>query len=167
MASYNIYKCQELNPDRLISPDADEIIATLLLLKSILHWKLRSHWLTNANEMDTNNMKSRWPTPAPCVGDPTPPIFHLLALGVGVGGNANFSVFRYQYVGITNAKLWRWGSKPTRGPNANGFVSQWNIGLTQRSRDKRSYRYPYTCRYSVCYGLRENPFVFTTIIREL
>ena len=22
-----------------------------------------------------------------------------------------------------------WGSKPTRGPNANGFASQWNIGL--------------------------------------
>ena len=40
-----------------------------------------------------------------------------LALGVGVGGNtnfsicfggnANFSVFRYQHVGIGNAKLWR------------------------------------------------------------
>ena len=30
--------------------------------------------------------------PAPRVGDPTPPIFHLLALEVGVGGNANLSV---------------------------------------------------------------------------
>ena len=85
--------------------------------------------------MDTNNTKSTWPTPAPHVGDPTPPIFHLLALGVGfggnanfsfrvggnanfsfrvggnanfsfrVGGNANFSVFRYQDVGIPNSKL--------------------------------------------------------------
>ena len=72
-------------------------------------------------------MKSTLPKPAPV----WPPIFHLLALGVGiggnanfsgcVGGNANFSVFRY-------AKLWRWGSKPTRGPNANGFALQWNIG---------------------------------------
>ena len=44
-----------------------------------------------------------------------------------IGGNANFSVFRYQHVGISNAKLWRWGSKPTPGSNANGFVSQWNI----------------------------------------
>ena len=26
-----------------------------------------------------------------------------------VGGNANFSVFRYQHVGTPNAKLWRWG----------------------------------------------------------
>ena len=34
-------------------------------------------------------------------------------LRVGVGGNANFCVFRYQHVGIGNAKLWRWGSKPT------------------------------------------------------
>ena len=30
-------------------------------------------------------MKCTCPTPAPCVGDPTPLIFHLLALGVGVG----------------------------------------------------------------------------------
>ena len=27
------------------------------------------------------------------------------------------------------AKLWHWGSKPTTGPNANGFALQWNIGL--------------------------------------
>ena len=82
-------------------------------------------------------MKSTCPMPAPRVGDPMPPIFHLLALGVGVGsnfsvrveGNANFSVFRYQHVGIPNAKLWRCVSKPTRGPNANGFASQWNIGF--------------------------------------
>ena len=25
-----------------------------------------------------------------------------------------------------------WGSKPTRGPNANDFASQWNIGLTKQ-----------------------------------
>ena len=50
---------------------------------------------------------------------------------VCVVGNTNFSVFRYQHVGIPNAKLWHWGSnsKPTRGPNANGFASQWNVGL--------------------------------------
>ena len=47
-----------------------------------------------------------------------------------VGGNANFSTFRYQPVGIPKAKLWCWGSKPTRGPNANGFASQWNIDFT-------------------------------------
>ena len=70
-------------------------------------------------------MKSTWPMPAPHVEDSTPPIFHLLAIGVGVRGNANFSiyvggnanssVFRYQHVGtcIPNAKVWHWGSKPT------------------------------------------------------
>ena len=47
----------------------------------------------------------------------------------GVGGNANFSVFRYQHVGIPSTKLWRWGSKAKAGPNANGFASQWNIGF--------------------------------------
>ena len=49
-----------------------------------------------------------------------------------VGGNANFSVFSYQHVGIPNAKLWRCGSKPTPGPNANGYASQWNIGFKVR-----------------------------------
>ena len=84
-------------------------------------------------------MKCTWPTRKFCVGDPTQPTFHWLALGfcVGgsanlmfrVGGNANFSVFRYQHVGIPMAKLWIWGSKPMPGPNANGFASQWNIGF--------------------------------------
>ena len=84
--------------------------------------------------MNTNNMKSTWPTPGPRVEDPTSSIFHVLVLGVGVGGNvnfsirvvgnANFSVFRYQHIGNPKAKLWRWGSKPTPGPNANGFASQ-------------------------------------------
>ena len=55
-------------------------------------------------------MKSTWPMRAPHVGDPTPPIFHLLALEVGVGLNANFSVpvgvdanfsvFRYRNCGV-------------------------------------------------------------------
>ena len=81
-------------------------------------------------------MKSTCPMPAPCVRDPTPPIFHLLTLGVGLGGNANFSVhvggnthfstFRYP---IPNSKLWRWESKPMQGANVNGFASQWNIGF--------------------------------------
>ena len=48
-----------------------------------------------------------------------------------VGGNANFRVSKYQHVGIPNAKLWRWGLKPTPVPSANGFASQWNIGLRQ------------------------------------
>ena len=98
-------------------------------VKPIFYWKLNSDWLTNTDEMGTNNMKSTWPTPVPRVGDSTPPIFHLLVLGVGVGGNANFSVFRYQHVRISNEKLWHWGSEPTRGPNANGFASQWKIGF--------------------------------------
>ena len=63
---------------------------------------------------------------------PTPPVFHLLVLGLGdegnanfsvrIGANANFSDLRYQHVGIPNARLWHWGSKPMQGPNANGFA---------------------------------------------
>ena len=30
---------------------------------------------------------------------------------------------------LGDAKVWRWGFKPTPVPNANGFASQWNIGL--------------------------------------
>ena len=47
-------------------------------------------------------------------------------LSVHIGGNANFSVFRYQHVGIPNAKLWRWESKPKRGHNSNGFASTYS-----------------------------------------
>ena len=90
-------------------------------------------------------MTSTWPTREFFIGDPTPPIIHLLALGVGVGGNANFRVFRYQHVGIGNAKLWRWGSKPTRGPNANGFALQWNTGYSLIYHN-RSYSLIYNIR---------------------
>ena len=48
---------------------------------------------------------------------------------VGVGGNANFSIFRYQHVGIGNAKSSRWGTNPMQGPDASGSLPQWNIGL--------------------------------------
>ena len=111
-------------------------------LKPIFHWQLGLHWQPNANEINIKDMACTWATPASCIGDPTPPILHLLTLGVGVGGNAtfsvcvgsntNFSIFRYQHVGIPNAKLWRLGSKSMPGPNVNGFVSQWNIGVKVR-----------------------------------
>ena len=39
------------------------------------------------------------------------------------------SDFRNQHVGLGNTKLWRWVSKPTSVPKANGFASQWIIGL--------------------------------------
>ena len=48
---------------------------------------------------------------------------------VGVGGNANFSVFKYQHVGLGNTKSSCWGSNLTQGPKASGFTLQWNIGL--------------------------------------
>ena len=46
-----------------------------------------------------------------------------------VGGKGNFSIFRYQHVGISNAEMWLWGSQPTQGPDTNGFALQWNIGF--------------------------------------
>ena len=41
-----------------------------------------------------------------------------------------FLRFIHQHVGIGNAKSSRWGSNPKPGPNASGFVSQWNIGFS-------------------------------------
>ena len=61
--------------------------------KPIFHCKLGSHWVPYANEISTNNMKCTWPTRKFCVGDPTQPIFHWLAFGFCVGGNANL-IFR-------------------------------------------------------------------------
>ena len=61
-------------------------------------------------------MKSTCPTPAPCVGDPSPSIFQLLALGVGIGGNANFNVFRYQHVDIPNVKFYIVGLSQREDP---------------------------------------------------
>ena len=59
-------------------------------VKPIFHWKWGSRWAPNANEIYTKNMKCTCPTPAPTPEGPTPPIFHWLASGVGVGVNANF-----------------------------------------------------------------------------
>ena len=53
----------------------------------IFYWKLRLRFLTNANEMDTNNLKYTWPSPAPHVGDPTQPIFPPAS----IGGNTNLA----------------------------------------------------------------------------
>ena len=95
-------------------------------------------------------MTSTWPMREFCVGDPMGPIFHMYMLPVCVGGNANFSVrvggnanfsvraegnanfwvFKYQHVGMPNAKLSRWGYCPTRWPNGSIFASQWNIAIT-------------------------------------
>ena len=90
-------------------------------------------------------MKCTLPTRTFCVCYPMQPIFHRLALGFCVRGNknfrfdvrgkANFRIFRYQHVGIGNARLWHWVSRPTAGPNANGFASQRNIGF------KRAFLY--------------------------
>ena len=63
------------------------------------------------NEMYMANMKIlRW--------GPNATYIPLTGVGVSRWGNANFSVFRYQHVGI---------------PNANGFASQWNIGFSIRT----------------------------------
>ena len=73
------------------------------------------------------------------------PIFHRLAFGFGVGGNANF---RFGVGGKANLvvhvgckiptcwyllhKILALGHCPTPTPDARYFASQWNIGLSLR-----------------------------------
>ena len=42
-------------------------------------------------------------------------------LGLALGGNANFSIFIYQPVGIGNAKLSHWGSEGRRQNSSVAF----------------------------------------------
>ena len=62
--------------------------------KAHIPLKLRLCRLPNANEINTKNMKCTCPTQRPNARDPTHPIFHWLALGFCVGGNANFTFLR-------------------------------------------------------------------------
>ena len=47
--------------------------------------------------------------------------------GVYIGGNAKFSVFRYQHV-VSPARIFALAD-PKQSPNASSLASQWNIGL--------------------------------------
>ena len=109
--------------------------------KPIFHWEWRLCWLPNANEMDTNNMKCTCPTQNFCIGDPTQPIFHWLALGFCVRANADFKFCvrgdgnlrvcvgsKILTCWYPHAKFLRRGHCPTPTPKARYFASQWNIG---------------------------------------
>ena len=76
---------------------------------------------------------------APTQGDPTEPIFHLLASGVTLGRRGLHWVnwgswwidtpFEYQHLGITQNHHVG-GVDPARDPNVSGFVLQCNIDFT-------------------------------------
>ena len=101
-------------------------------MKSIFHQKPPLHRLLNTNAIDTiktiymaNAMPTRnCPTQKHC------------STGVCVGfvmvrfGSVRF--FRYQHVGIGNAKVLCLGCYPTRRPNARVFAFWCNIGLRSR-----------------------------------
>ena len=100
--------------------------------KPIFHRKFHSRWLHNKNVIGTNNMKCTWPARVPMPGYPTRSMFHWLVLGaqgLALGHKAWLWLFRYQHVGIPNAKFSHWGSRPTRGPNAKGSALHWIIGF--------------------------------------
>ena len=67
-------------------------------------------WLPNTNEIDTNNMECTWPTRILPNVNYIP--FARVGGCVGSGGLRIGSAreFRYQHVGIGNAKSLRWGS---------------------------------------------------------
>ena len=104
-----------------------------LVLKAHIPLEMGFHWIPNANEIYTKNMKCTWPTPVFCVGiqrNLYSTDWHWgLALGktqISALGNAKIC----QHVGISNAKFWRRGHCPMPTPDARYFASQWNIGLT-------------------------------------
>ena len=94
-------------------------------LKPIFHWKLGLLWLPNANEINTKKMKCTLPTQCNLYSTD----MHRGLASRVMQISAILAFLHYQHVGIGNAKLWCWGTKPTPGPNANGFASQWNIGF--------------------------------------
>ena len=76
-------------------------------IKPIFHQKVRSRWPTKANEMD-RQYEIYMANANPTVAYKTQTIF--------------------QHLGMGNAKLSRWGCKPTRERNAKVFAFWWNIG---------------------------------------
>ena len=92
-------------------------------------------------KLTPKKVKCTWPTPKFGVG-----YFRLACVWVSRRVKRNFKVSHrvkcekfastnakdtnmLLYFALGDAKVWRWGSKPTPGPNANGFASQWNIGF--------------------------------------
>ena len=124
-------------------------------LSPIFHWKLGSRWLPNANEIDTNKHEMYMANARNLRLGPNATYIPLICGGVlrwvmqilkfALGLMQFFCVFRYQHVGISNAKLWRWGSKPTPVPNANGFASQWNIGLNHMNANTKNSNFSVNC----------------------
>ena len=87
----------------------------------------------------TNKMKSTCPTRIPTQGGPTRP-YSTTHVGPHVGSKrvrvgfvrvhfGSTRLFGYQIVDIGNTKWLRWGSRLTKGPNANGFAFWWYIGF--------------------------------------
>ena len=104
-------------------------------LKPIFHWKLGS--IPNANEINTKNMKCTCPTPEFCVGTQRNLYSTGLLLGMALGKTQILGLASGVFVfSDTNMlvsprlKCGVGGCKPTPGPDANGFASQWNIGLS-------------------------------------
>ena len=84
-------------------------------------------------KLTPKKVKCTWPTLKFCVGTQCNLYSTGLRLGfasgktqlLGFAKDSNMLV----YFALGDAKVWRWGSKPTPGPNANNFASQWNIGV--------------------------------------
>ena len=96
-------------------------------------------------KLTPKKVKSTWPTPKFCVRTQRNLYSTGLRLGFALGKTQLLGFSRVKrekfaspnakdtnmlvFFALGNANVWRWGSKPTPVPNANGFASQWNIGL--------------------------------------
>ena len=116
-----------------------------VFLNPVFDWMLRLRLILNATQNETSNMKSSCPMQTQLWHTQRQLYSTGLRWGFALGvthilgfalGNANFRVcvgfarlFRYQHVGIPNAKFSRWGFCPMRTSNVMGYALQWNIGL--------------------------------------
>ena len=103
-------------------------------LKPIFYRKLRLPWLPNPNDIDTKSMKCTWPQHEGTQRDLYSTWLHWAcvgSMGLRVGSVripvGSTRLFRYQHVGIVNAKVSYLGEYPMQGHNTRGFVLRWNI----------------------------------------
>ena len=134
------------------------VMVNQMHLKPIFQWKLGLPWAPNANEIHTKNMKCTWPTQKFCIWYPTPPIFHWLASGVGVGGNANF---RFGVGDNTNFSV-RWRKSVALGVQANARTQrEWFCVAVEYRLKGSSYDKNWVITLDNTIGYSHNPCLYT------
>ena len=81
------------------------------------------------NEIDKKQHEMYMANARPNARGPNTIYIPLLVLGLTLGAQGVGLDAQGVALGVPNAKLTRWGSRPMRGPNVSSFALQWSIGL--------------------------------------